>query len=118
MLQAPDHNAVRIDGSLTWLGRDRCGRAQQLFANDSTLQSSNRRTEAEVASTTECHVVLAVFAVETELVRVVYVRRVPVRRRPEEHQAVAGMEVESRELAAPLHHPIVEVEGRGETTHL
>ena len=47
-------------------------------------------------------------------VGVVHVRRVSVRGRPEEHETVTRMEVESRELAASLDHSVVEVEGRVE----
>src|SRR4029450_1540754 len=118
MLQAPDHDAVRIDGSVTPLGSDVRRRAQQLLANDSTLQASDRRAEAEVPSTTESHMVLAVFAIETERVGVFHVRCVSVRGRPEEHEAIPGMEVESRERPTPPHPPIVKVEGRVETTAL
>src|SRR5215469_1573670 len=111
-LQASHHAAVRVGRFATRLARDRFGRVQQLLADDSTLQSSDRRTEAEVTSATEGHVTLAVLAVETQVVGVVYMRRVSVCGRPEEHETVAGMEVESPELAASLYQPVVEVEGR------
>src|SRR5690606_16482654 len=118
MFEAPRHDAVRIDGLLTRAEGDRGRRIEQLCTDDARLHPGNGRADAEVAAPAEGQMVLAVLAVEPERIRIIDMGRIPIRRRPEEHQTIPGMELESAELAIALHDAVVEVEGRLQTRHL
>jgi hypothetical protein len=47
-----------------------------------------------------------------KLVGILHTRGISIRRGPEEHETVAGTELESLELADPSHRAVAEVEGR------